>query len=157
MGSLDFFGCFIILTRFCVTSGDEGQRFQVDIHTLDGTDNPMTPLFTWHGFQYVQVHLDSGAEIDFAKAGQGFTGLVAGMKLEDSLVNRSLVGGDDVAVMNGVFELARRSQRSNLAGERIAHIHPGPLLTSVCVRAWVQLDFLPIAQREKSMAGSATH
>ena len=104
----------------------------MDIHTLDGTDNPMTPLFTWHGFQYVQGRGDSGAEIDFAKVGQGFTGLVAGMKLEDSLVNRSLAGGEDVDVMNGVFELARRSQRSNLAGERIAHIHPGPLLTCVC-------------------------
>lgn len=87
---------------------DSTERAQTDRYTLRGGDfEEWMPLFTYHGFQYVEVEADRPVELDAGSltAYQIYTDIEQGGRFEcsDTLVNR-------------ILEIGQRSYVSNLHG-----------------------------------------
>ena len=100
---------------------------QVDTHVLrHGNTAPLTPLFTWHGFQYITIEASG---FDFS----GAIDAIDALELRTNLTQRGLVhfGGDqvkgsvsehDAALLNAIVNMTLNSQKSNVAqGDDASH------------------------------------
>lgn len=91
-------------------------NYQLDRHILDDQSRRLTPRFTWHGFQFVEVFVGPHVQFD------GDLAAVQAIKLHISIASTGNITFSDDAKSNGdglllnqLFEITRRTQLNNIA------------------------------------------
>ena len=137
---------------------------QTDTHTFGSPDGSLgdvaaeatlTPLFTWHGGQFVQVHAD-GVSFD------GRQDALVGLVLHSNLTQTGQLefsGGAQAEALNAVQGIILNSQTSNVAAGTptdcaLSEPSPAPLCASAVESQW---HLCAQARHVKSTGGSVRH
>lgn len=99
-----------------VWSGFTVDNLQRDVHILGESDVDLSPLFTWHGFQYAQITLGGGAKIDLSRAQELIQGRETVTDLDRTSDIQFTGGPDGVSeTLTGLHSMTINSQRANIA------------------------------------------
>jgi hypothetical protein len=85
---------------------------QKDTHTVDSPVGALTPVFTWHGGQFVQVHAEQGVSFD------GKLNALVGLVMHSNLTQTGELkfsGGEEAKALNALQGIILHSQTSNVA------------------------------------------
>lgn len=85
---------------------------QTDVHILDGQVRSVTPRFTWHGFQQVEIRASGGLELDGNLS--MITGLVIHTDVEHT-GNATFKGGKGSGLLTEILAMTKRGQLDNMA------------------------------------------
>lgn len=133
-------------------AGHSADDFQADVHVLTAgrVTHALLPTFTWHGFQYVQVHASGNATFS------GSLEDVEGLEIHTDVVSTGSVMFDDDINSGGSGALLHDLQRMILTSQRgnIAAYMP----TDWCVdfsalRSLILTLFVKSNKRETRLAG----